>query len=64
MNWNYYAQLDSNDICGAITQTIGTITGPNIIFLGTEELPVIGKRWTGTSWEDVPQPDVEPSNNV
>jgi hypothetical protein len=63
MNWNYYAQLDSNDICGAITQTTGSITGPNIIFLGTEELPVIGKRWTGSSWEDVPPPPEPTTEN-
>jgi len=56
MEWNYFAQLDPDNICRAITQSTGTVIGSNIIPLNGNE-SVLGKRWTGTTWEDVPPPE-------
>lgn len=56
MNWNYFAQINSTTgICEGITQTTGTIVALNIVPLNGNEA-VLGKRWTGTTWEDVPPP--------
>ena len=60
MDWNYFAQINSaTSICEAITQTTGTIVAPNIVPLNGNE-SVLGKRWTGTTWEDVPPPPEPP----
>jgi len=59
MDWNYFAQLDSDNICNIVTQTTGTIVGPNIVPISATD-SVLGKRWTGTTWEDVPPPPEPP----
>ena len=56
MDWNYFAQLDSNNICNIVTQTTGTIVGPNIVPISADDF-VFGKRWTGSTWEEVPPPE-------
>jgi hypothetical protein len=57
MNWNYFAQINSTTgICEGITQTTGTIVAPNIVPI-TANQSVLGKRWTGTAWVNVPPPE-------
>ena len=60
----YYAQINDSSICYALLQTYAQINASNMISIPSYDETYLGKRWTGTSWEDVPQPDVEPSNNV
>jgi hypothetical protein len=60
----YYAQINPSSVCFAILQTYAEITDEDMILIPAYDESYLGKRWTGTSWEDVPQPDVEPSNNV
>lgn len=61
----YFAVLNSDSICEALIFTPGTAPIPNSVYIpGDEEPSVIGKRWTGSDWEDVPPappvPPVEP----
>lgn len=53
----FYAQLDTDSIVVAVTQTSGEIHAANMIALGSYDTSVIGKRWTGTHWETVPLPE-------
>lgn len=52
----FYAQIDVDGICYAVTQTTCEIIGSTLIVLPSYDLSVIGKRWTGSHWEDVPKP--------
>lgn len=53
----FYAQLNAEDIVIAVTQTSGEIDDPKMIALDNYDTSVLGKRWTGTHWESVPQPE-------
>lgn len=58
----YYAQLDENNICKAISNTGAVIsTNPNFIQLETYDLTVLGKHYNNGVWEEVPQPEPEPT---
>ena len=58
----YYAQLDENNICKAISNTGAVIsTNPNFIQLETYNISILGKHYNNGVWEEVPQPEPEPS---
>lgn len=46
-------------ICCAISNTTGPIEAENVILLDPPDPSVMGKRWTGTNWEEVPEPTPE-----
>ena len=57
-----YAQITRDSICYAILQTYAEIVQADMISIGSYDESVLGKRWTGTTWEDVPpfpEPPVE-----
>jgi hypothetical protein len=53
-----YAQIDSDQIAIAVTQTHAPLIGAQYIQLDSLDQSVLGKRWTGTSWADVEQAPV------
>jgi hypothetical protein len=54
----YYAQLNSDQICYAILQTYAAIAQPNMIAIPSYTESYLGKRWTGSTWEDITEPPV------
>lgn len=56
----YYAQIDSDGICRAITETHRAIQGINLIPIAFFDESLLGKKWTGDTWEDMPIEPVEP----
>lgn len=55
-----YAQIDKNNICFATANLDdGTIVPDNWIAVDSET--VIGKRYNNGVWEEVPQPEPEPT---
>ena len=59
MNY-FYAQINQDDVCYAVSSTHGVIVDPDLIQLNSFDESVLGKRWTGTTWEDVPPPPEPP----
>ena len=53
----YYAQINQDSICYAILQTYAEIVQADMISISSYDESVLGKRWTGTTWEDVPPPE-------
>jgi len=56
----YYAQITQDSICYAILQTYAEIVQADMISISSYDESVLGKRWTGTTWEDVPPPPEPP----
>ena len=58
----FYAQINDDNICICVSNTgKATTTKPNMIQLETYDLTVLGKHYNNGVWEDVPQPEPEPS---
>lgn len=45
-----YAQINSNNVCYAVTQTKGEITQSDMIRIDTLDESKLGKTWTGSEW--------------
>lgn len=62
----YYAQIDHSGICIAVSQLAGKIEAEHMIEIDSYDEKLLGKRWNGTAWEDVPTPvpDPEPAEPV
>lgn len=60
----FYAQLNAEDIVIAVTQTSGEIDDPKMIELDSYDHTVLGKRWTGTHWESIPQPETPQPRHI
>jgi hypothetical protein len=56
----YYAQIDQTGICFAVSQLSREVTANNMIAINSYDTTLLGKRWNGTNWEEVPQPDPGP----
>ena len=54
----YYAQLNDDGLAIAVTDAAGPLSGSNMISLGSLDSSVLGRRWTGTEWQDVDPPAV------
>ena len=54
---HYYAQIDENNICFAVTQTAAEIESSNMIPIQGLNTELLGKKWTGEDWEEVPAPE-------
>lgn len=57
----YYAQIDKNNICIAVSDLSGPITSGNMIQLETYDTGLLGKKYNGGIWEDITQPEPEPT---
>ena len=51
---NYYAQIDSNSVCFAVTQTSGPINQPDMIAIESYDTSLLGKVWDNGEWLDPP----------
>ena len=52
---HHYAQLTPAGVAFAITETHAELNAPDLLPLPRYETSVLGRRWTGTHWEDVAQ---------
>lgn len=52
---HHYAQLTPAGVAFAITETHAELNAPDLLPLPRYDTSVLGRRWTGTHWEDVAQ---------
>lgn len=60
----YYAQIDLNGICYAVTETSGIIEQADMIPIDGFDQALLGKKRVENAWEDVPIvpiPEPQPS---
>lgn len=57
----YYAQIDENNICIAVSDLSGPVTADNMLRLETYDISLLGKKYNNGVWEDMPQPEPEPT---
>ena len=57
-----YAEINNENICYAISD-MGNIAveKPTLIELNTFDTSIVGKKYNNGVWEEVPQPEPEPS---
>ena len=60
MNY-YYAQIDENNICIAVSDLSGKVTADNMLRLETYDTSLLGKKYNNGVWEEVPKPEPEPT---
>lgn len=56
-----YAQLDENNICFATASISDNIVAPSRWILINNDYEALGKHYNNGVWEEVPQPEPEPS---
>lgn len=54
---HYYAQIDENNICFAVTQAAEVVSSLDMIPIQGLNTELLGKKWTGEDWEEVPAPE-------
>ena len=57
----YYAQIDENNICIAVSDLTGKVTADNMLRLETYDTSLLGKKYNNGVWEEVPKPEPEPT---
>lgn len=57
----YYAQIDESNICIAVSDLSGPVTADNMLRLETYDISLLGKKYNNGVWEDMPQPEPEPT---
>lgn len=55
----YYAQIGTDSICHAVTQTAGEIIQSDMIRLDSYDTGLLGKQWANGAWIDPPTPTDE-----
>lgn len=55
----YYAQINNLGICFSVLETFAEIIDNDMIPIPAYDESYLGKQWTGTSWEDAPQPIID-----
>lgn len=53
----YYAQIDPDGICCAVTETAAEIESSNMIPIQGLDTELLGKKWTGEGWEEALTPE-------
>lgn len=56
----YYAQINKNNVCYAVLMLSGEVKSADMIRLSEYDEGLLGKRWNGESWEEVPKPEPIP----
>lgn len=56
MNAYFYAQLNASGVAVALTQAHEEITATGMVPLQHYDQSVLGRRWTGAKWVDMPPP--------
>ena len=57
----FYAQIDENNICIAVSDLSGKVTADNMLRLETYDTSLLGKKYNNGVWEEVPKPEPEPT---
>ena len=57
----FYAQIDENNICIAVSYLSGKVTADNMLRLETYDTSLLGKKYNNGVWEEVPKPEPEPT---
>ena len=57
----YYAQINDDQICYAVTQTAGLITQADMIPVTSYDTSLLGKIWTDGEWLDPPPIVIAPA---
>ena len=57
----FYAQIDENNICIAVSYLSGKVTAGNMLRLETYDTSLLGKKYNNGVWEEVPKPEPEPT---
>jgi hypothetical protein len=47
---NFYAQIDADGICFAVSVLSGPVVSSNLIALAAFDENLIGKKWDGAAW--------------
>jgi hypothetical protein len=55
----YYAQINEQNICLAVSELAAEMSESNLISIDTFDTSLLGKMWNGSSWEESPQPESE-----
>jgi hypothetical protein len=54
----YYAQVNEENICVAVSELAGDMSKySNLLRIESFDSSLLGKKWNGTDWEEVPQPE-------
>jgi len=53
----YYAQINDDDIVTGVSDLAGEVIDPKMIEILSYDSSLLGKRWTGTEFEDMPIPE-------
>jgi hypothetical protein len=62
---HHYAQLTPAGVAFAITETHAELNAPDLLPLPRYDTSVLGRRWTGTHWEDsAPAPAESPATST
>ena len=56
----YYAQLNADNVAVGVSQLSGAVDNPQLIPLETYDADVMGKKWNGSTWEAMPEPEPVP----
>ena len=56
----YYAQLDGNAICIAVTETHTQLSAPNLVSLLTYDTTVLGKKYINGAFTELPPAPAHP----
>jgi hypothetical protein len=51
----YYAQIDENKSCFAVSELAAEMNQENLIRVGELDISLIGKIWNGSEWENPPE---------
>ena len=57
----FYAQIDENNICIAVSDLSGKVTAGNMLRRETYDTSLLGKKYNNGVWEEVPKPEPEPT---
>ena len=57
----YYAQIDENNICAAVSKVKGEIKKDNMIEIDFYDTSLLGKRYSNGIWEEVPEEEPAPT---
>lgn len=56
----YYAQINEENICIAVSELSGDMSEySNLLKIESFDTSLMGKKWNGTDWEEVAQPEPE-----
>ena len=56
----YYAQINEKNICVAVSELARDMSEySSLLRIESFDTSLLGKRWTGSGWEEVPEPTSE-----